>query len=71
MPGTAALNQGGIAGFAVSCGSAGNCSAGGHYTDSSGRDQAFVVNQVNGTWHTAIEVPGTAALNQGLSLIHI
>ena len=65
VPGTAALNQGGIAGIAVSCGSAGNCSAGGHYTDSSGRDQAFVVNQVNGTWHTAIEVPGTAALNRG------
>jgi len=65
VPGTAALNQGGIAGIAVSCGSAGNCSAGGHYTDSSGRDQAFVVNQVNGTWHTAIEVPGTAVLNRG------
>ena len=27
--------------------------------------QAFVVSQVNGTWHTAIEVPGIAALNQG------
>ena len=22
-----------------------------------------MVSQVNGTWHTAIEVPGTAALN--------
>ena len=65
VPGTAALNQGGIAGITVSCGSASNCSAGGHYTDSSGRDQAFVVNQVNGTWHTAIKVPGTAALNRG------
>ena len=49
----------------MSCASAGNCSAGGDYTDSSGAFQAFVVNQVNGTWHTAIEVPGTAALNQG------
>src|SRR6516165_506587 len=66
VPGTAALNRGGAAEIGtVSCGSAGNCSAGGHYTDSSGRDQAFVVNQVNGTWHTAIEVPGTAALNRG------
>ncbi len=49
----------------MSCAAAGNCSAGGHYTDSSGHFQAFVVSQVNGTWHTAIEVPGTAALNQG------
>jgi hypothetical protein len=49
----------------VSCGSAGNCSAGGYYTDSSGNSQAFVVSQADGTWGTAIEVPGTAALNQG------
>ena len=26
---------------------------------------AFVVSQVNGTWRTAEEVPGTAALNAG------
>ena len=66
VPGTAALNQGGNAQLtSVSCGAAGNCSAGGFYLDSSGAFQAFVVNQVNGTWHTAIEVPGTAALNQG------
>jgi hypothetical protein len=66
VPGTAALNQGGVAVVtSVSCASAGNCSAGGRYTDSSGRIQVFVVSQVNGTWHTAIEVPGTAALNRG------
>jgi len=66
VPGTAALNQGGDAEiFSVSCGAAGNCSAGGVYADSSGHTQAFVASQVNGTWHTAIEVPGTAALNQG------
>jgi hypothetical protein len=65
VPGTAALNQGGFAKIdSVSCGSAGNCSAGGDYTDSSGHQQAFVVSQVGGTWHKAIEVPGTAALNQ-------
>jgi hypothetical protein len=65
----AALNQGGgRAGalvLSVSCGSAGNCSAGGGYTDSSGRFQAFVVNEVNGTWRAAKEVPGIATLNQG------
>jgi hypothetical protein len=66
VPGTAALNQGGNAGISsVSCAAAGNCGAGGSYTDSSFRHQAFVASQVNGTWHTAIKVPGTAALNQG------
>jgi len=66
VPGTAALNRGGGAGIGeVSCSSAGNCSAGGSYTDSSGRGQAFVDSQINGTWHTAIEVPGTAVLNRG------
>ena len=65
VPGTAALNRGGSADItSVSCGSAGNCSAGGDYRDSSGNRQAFVVSQVNGTWGTAIEVPGTAALNK-------
>jgi uncharacterized protein YunC (DUF1805 family) len=66
VPGTAALNKGGNANvFSVSCGSAGNCSAGGYYTtDTYGHTQAFVVNQVNGTWHTARQVPGTATLNK-------
>jgi len=66
VPGTAALNQGGFAEItSVSCAAAGNCSAGGFYTDSSGHQQVFVASQVNGTWHAALEVPGTAALNQG------
>jgi len=66
VPGTAALNAGGTANtFSVSCASAGNCGAGGFYTDGSGRVQAFVVNEVSGVWRTAQEVPGTAALNAG------
>jgi hypothetical protein len=66
VPGTATLNTGGGAGIeSVSCASAGNCSAGGLFTDSSGHQQAFAVSQVNGKWGTAIEVPGTAALNTG------
>jgi hypothetical protein len=66
VPGTAALNQGGSAELgSVSCASAGHCSAGGTYADSSNKEQAFVVSQIDGTWHKAIEVPGTAALNQG------
>ena len=66
VPGTAALNTGGAAETAsVSCASAGNCAAGGDYLDSSGNQQAFVVNETSGTWRTAEEVPGTAALNTG------
>jgi hypothetical protein len=66
VPGTAALNQGVQAKITlVSCASAGDCSAGGFYLDGSSNFQAFVVSEVHGTWHKAIEVPGTAALNQG------
>jgi hypothetical protein len=66
VPGTAALNQRGGAGVgSVSCAAAGNCAAGGSYADSTGHGQVFVVSEVNGTWHAAIEVPGTATLNQG------
>jgi hypothetical protein len=61
VPGLAALNQGGYAEVnSVSCGSAGNCSAGGFYRDSSGQFHAFLVSQTNGTWGTAIQVPGAA-----------
>ncbi len=44
---------------------AGNCAAGGFYWDGPDSEQAFVASEVNGTWHAAIEVPGTAALSQG------
>ncbi len=51
LPGAAALNQGGHAQVnSVSCGSPGNCSAGGWYTDRSRRTQAFIVSEVRGTW---------------------
>ena len=68
VPGTAALNSGkslGASVNSVSCGSAGNCAAGGNYADASGHQQAFVASEVNGAWHQAIEVPGTGALNTG------
>jgi hypothetical protein len=65
VPGMATLNKGGAIVDAVSCGSAGNCVAGGSYTDAAHQSQAFVVSQSAGTWHTAIELPGTAALNTG------
>jgi len=65
VPGTGALNQGGAAQAWVTCTSASNCTAGGFYTDFSHHLQAFVASQRNGTWHAAIEVPGTAVLNRG------
>ncbi len=64
VPGTAALNKGGNAAIiSLSCAAAGNCSAGGYYTDRSGHQQVFVADETNGTWGTAKEIPGTAALN--------
>ena len=66
VPGIAALNTDGQAGIvSVSCAAAGSCAAGGSYRDGSIHDQAFVVTEANGRWRTAIEVPGTAALNTG------
>lgn len=66
VPGTATLNKDGNAwATSVSCASAGNCAAGGHHLDGSGQWQGFAASEVNGSWHTAIQVPGTATLNQG------
>ena len=50
VPGTAALNTGGVAGISsVSCASAGNCSASGFYKDHSSHKQVFVVGETNDT----------------------
>jgi hypothetical protein len=66
VPGLGALNSGRNASVAsVSCASAGNCAAGGYYTDSSGHSQGFVVSERNGSWGKAKEVPGLGALNAG------
>src|SRR5262249_39456384 len=65
-----ALNTDGFAAItAVSCTSAGNCSAGGDYATSRRHDQAFVVDETDGTWGSAQEVPGMATLNKGGSAI--
>jgi len=74
VPGTATLNAGGLAAItSLSCSSAGNCGAGGYYSQTSSHVQAFVVSETSGTWSAAAEVPGTAALNKrkngGLSAI--
>jgi len=71
IPGTAALDKGspGAMAVSVSCGAPGDCSASGSYTDSAGHQQAFVADQTSGTWGSAEEVPGTAALNAGTQAI--
>ena len=65
VPGLATLNNGGYAFVgSVSCPSAGNCAAGGQYTDH--KDwQGFVAAERDGVWGTATGVPGLAALNKG------
>ena len=49
----------------LSCGSPGNCAAGGTVTDSGGVPQAMVVDEVDGRWRMPRVVPGSAALNTG------
>jgi hypothetical protein len=66
IPGLGALNKGGDAeDVSVSCGSAGNCAAGGSYEDGLQNYQGFVATEQNGRWGKAIEVPGLGALNAG------
>ncbi len=65
-PGSAALNSAGNGGLqAVACAGPGNCAAGGWYEDQPGSSQVFVVDETNGVWGDAIEVPGSATLNHG------
>ena len=66
VPGLAALNVGLNADLNdIACAVGGNCAAGGTYTDKAGHSQAWIASEVGGRWHTAEEVPGTAALNAG------
>ena len=65
VPGSAALNVGGIAQvYAVSWASAGNCSAGGSYQGATGTE-ALVVSEKSGTWGKAVEAPGLGHLERG------
>jgi len=64
VPGLAVLNVGGHAQVnSVSCASTGNCAAGGVYAPNATAfgdpdSQAFVVNETNGTWAKAADIPG-------------
>lgn len=66
IPGTARFST--LTSVLISCFSAGNCEAGGSLeggaSDEDDDDHAFVVSQVDGTWHKAIEVPGLARLDK-------
>jgi len=68
LPGLAALSTGARdkenVVESVSCGSAGNCAAGGDAWTHRGT-RGFVAAERNGVWGTAIEVPGLAALSTG------
>jgi Bacterial Ig-like domain (group 3) len=50
---------------AVSCAAAGDCVAGGSAVTAGLVQRAFVVREQDGTWGTASELPGSAALNAG------
>jgi hypothetical protein len=66
VPGLKALNTGGYDTVnSLACGSPGNCVAGGTYSDVPGDRFTFIVSQVHGTWGTAQQVPGMAALGTG------
>src|SRR5262249_6792769 len=67
VPGTAALDPGspGAMIVSLSCAAAGDCSAGGVYSDASDRPQAVVADESGGIWGASREVPGTAVLNAG------
>jgi hypothetical protein len=62
VPGLAALNTDVAQVGQISCGSAGNCSAIGYYTDSERYQHAFVVDETSGSWADLEDVPGVASL---------
>jgi hypothetical protein len=51
--------------YVISCPSAGNCSAGGIYSVRDNNTLIFVVDETNGVWGHAIEVPGSARIDSG------
>jgi hypothetical protein len=65
ITGVIALGVGDFQPRTISCAPAspGNCALGGNFTDSLGAQQAFVMDEANGTWGKWEEIPGTAALN--------
>lgn len=68
IPGIPALSKvNEAASTALSCGAAGECTAGGNYLDSSGQSQAFIVNEVAGVWGSATQLFATQLLGNGVT----
>ena len=67
LSGPASFNHSGAGVDSLSCGSVGNCSAGGAFPKGTpGGDQpSFVANETNGVWGKAREIPGFSKLNFG------
>ncbi|HEX3493698.1 MAG TPA: hypothetical protein VHU92_30450 [Streptosporangiaceae bacterium] len=66
VAGVAALATYGTAGIgALSCRSAGDCSAAGNYRVGKDTQDGFVVSEVHGQWGQAEPIPGLTALNTG------
>ena len=65
LPANAAARGGALS--SVSCASAGNCTAVGSYTDSSGSQQGLLLTETSGTWATGVEaaLPANAAARGG------
>ena len=63
VPGLGVLSKGDAGPLSVSCGSAGNCAAGGDYRNHG--LQGLVAVERHGRWGRAIAVPGLRALNTG------
>ena len=65
LTGPQSFNHNGAGVDSLSCASVGNCSAGGTFPKGSHGDPSFVVNETNGTWGPAREIPGFAKLDAG------
>jgi hypothetical protein len=65
VPGLNTLSSGGESLASLSCASPGNCALAGSYAGSQRHQQAYLAEESAGTWGSAREVPGTAALNKG------
>ena len=57
----------------ASCASAGNCTAVGTYSDSSGRAQGLLLSETSGTWATGVEatLPGNANTSPNVGLTSV
>ncbi|MGD0852148.1 MAG: fibronectin type III domain-containing protein [Acidimicrobiales bacterium] len=68
VPGVAALSRSDEASLtALSCGAPGDCVAGGDYLDAAGQSQAYLLNEVGGTWGNATQLFATQLLGSGLN----